>query len=261
LLLFLNAGLIDFYVQIPTMASAMNIITKALRKVYYMTIGKSPVLDRLFRYRGNPRDYWAKRGGQTYFEEQEAVQDRSQRSLFIANEMAQLKFESFLEVGCGYGKQLQNIKILKPEMSFAGCDFSRPQLLKGFEYFPAMQKRVVEADAEFLPFKDKSFDVVMSSAVILHNEYRKAQRIILEMIRVSRKFLVHNEDTDVTFSRYGYDLTKTYLAMNFRIVTSKQIPCSQNPEHTQFTVAEIPLNMERLHHEDVPLCYHKTDAR
>ena len=53
----------------------MNIIAKAFRKLYYLTLGKSPVLDRFFRYRGNPQDYWVKRGGEAYFEEQEAVQD------------------------------------------------------------------------------------------------------------------------------------------------------------------------------------------
>ena len=120
-----------------------------------------------------------------------------------------------------------------------------------------MVGRVAEADAEFLPFKDKSFDIVMSSAVILHNKHPKARRIIAEMIRVSRKYLVHNEDTDVTFSRYGYDLTETYRAMGFKIVTSKEIPCSQDPAHTQFTVAEIPEVNRGVKPEDVPLQYHK----
>ncbi|MFH1799447.1 MAG: class I SAM-dependent methyltransferase [Candidatus Omnitrophota bacterium] len=233
----------------------MNIIFKAVRKLYYLTLGKSPVLDRFFRYRGNPQDYWVKRGGETYFEEQEAVQDRTLRSQFIASEIKQISFSSLLEIGCGYSKQLKSL--YSPGISFFGCDFSRPQLLKGKEYFPDMAARVAEADAEFLPFKDKSFDVVMSSAVILHNKHPKARKIISEMIRVSKKYLVHNEDTDVTFSRYGYDLTKTYKSMNFRIVGSKEIPCSQDPAHTQFTIAELPSGDVTVRPEDVPLRYHK----
>lgn len=232
----------------------MNIIYRAFRKLYYSTIGKSAVLDRFFRYRGNPRDYWVKRGGQTYFEEQEAVQDRTQRSQFIANEVKQISFGSLLEIGCGYGKQLQSLH--SPEVFFVGCDFSRPQLLKGTEFFPPMASRVVEADAEYLPFKEKSFDAAMSSAVILHNEYPKAQKIISEMIRVSRKFLIHNEDTDITFSRYGYDMAKTYRAMGFKIVTSKEIPCSQDPAHTQFTIVELPSSSTRYEPKDIPLQYH-----
>ncbi len=233
----------------------MNIIFKAFRKLYYLTLGKSPVLDRFFRYRGNPQDYWSKRGGQTYFEEQEAVEDRTLRSQFIAGEVKQISFGSLLEIGCGYSKQLKNLS--STGVSFFGCDFSRPQLLKGKEFFPPMIGRVAEADAEFLPFKDKSFDVVMSSAVILHNKHPKAQRIISEMIRVSRRYLVHNEDTDITFSRYGYDMTQTYRAMGFRIVTSKQIPCSQDPAHTQFTIVELPAVDEAVRPGDIPLKYHK----
>jgi SAM-dependent methyltransferase len=234
---------------------------KAIRKIYYLTLGRIPIVDRFFRYRGNPKDYWIKRGGQTYFEEQEAVPDRSERSLFIAGEVSKLPISSLLEIGCGYGKQLQNIRRMRSDLVLGGCDFSRTQLQKGFEFFPEMAKWAVEADASKLPFEDKSFDAVMSSAVILHNDYRKAQRIIWEMVRVSRKFLIHNEDTDVTFSRYGYDMTKTYRAMNFKIIASRQIPCSQNPEDTQFTIAEIPLHMGKMRPEDVPLCYHKVDAR
>ncbi|MFH0983970.1 MAG: class I SAM-dependent methyltransferase [Candidatus Omnitrophota bacterium] len=233
----------------------MNIAYRAARKLYYLTIGKSPVLDRFFRYRGNPQDYWVKRGGQTYFEEQEAVEDRTQRSQFIAQEIKQISFGSLLEIGCGYSKQLKSMQ--SPGMSFFGCDFSRPQLLKGKEFFPSMVGRVAEADAEFLPFKDKSFDVVMSSAVILHNKHPKAKRIIAEMIRVSRKYLVHNEDMDITFSRYGYNLTKTYAAMGFKIVASKEIPCSQDPEHTQFTIAEISSPGLIVRPEEVALRYHK----
>ncbi|MFA6600700.1 MAG: class I SAM-dependent methyltransferase [Candidatus Omnitrophota bacterium] len=238
----------------------MTILDKVLRKIYGATLGRHVALDRFFRYR-EPHRYWKERGGETYFEEQEAVADRTERSDFIGGEVALLDFSSILEIGCGYGKQLRNISGRKRSVSFGGCDFSRPQLLKGFQYFSAMQNRVVEADAEHLPFRDKSFDLVMSSAVILHNEYRKAQRMIWEMIRVARKFLVHNEDTDVTFSRYGYDMTQTYQAMDFRVVESVEIPCAQSPADTQFTVAEIPSSAGRLRPQDIPLQYHKKSAK
>ena len=234
----------------------MNILQRAFRKVYHSSLGKIPAVDRFFRYR-HPHEYWKRRGGDAYFAEQEGVEDRTARSHFIAEEVSGLSFSSFLEIGCGYGKQLQNIQRRTSGMFFAGCDFSRPQLRKGFEFFPSMRGRVVEADAEFLPFADKSFDAVMSSAVILHNEYRKAQRIIWEMIRVGRKFLIHNEDTDLTFSRYGYDMTRTYRAMGFKIIVSKEIPCSQVPSDTQFTIAEIPVGPPAVMPGDVPLCYHK----
>lgn len=235
----------------------MNIIYRVFRKIYYLTIGRNPVWDRFFRYRGNPQDYWVKRGGQTYFEEQEAARDRTERSLFIAERVSPLPIRSLLEIGCGYGKQLQNIRRLRPDLTLGGCDFSRTQLQKGSEFFPEMAKWAVESDASQLPYPEKSFDAVMSSAVILHNEYPKAQKIIAEMIRVSRKYLIHNEDTDITFSRYGYDMAATYRAMNFNVIVCKRIPCAQDPSYTQFSIIEIPSETLILRPDDIPLKYFK----
>jgi len=234
----------------------MTIFRRALQKIYNGTAGRIPVIDRFFRYR-NPNDYWTRRGGDAYFQEQEAVKDRTERSLFIVEGVSRISPGSLLEVGCGYGKQLQSIQQSCPGLRFYGCDFSRPQILKGVEVFPAMGKRVVEADAECLPFKDKSFDAVMTSAVILHNEPAKARRIISELVRVSRKYLIHNEDTDVTFSRFGYNMAKTYQLMGFKIIVSKQIPCSQDPAQTQFSISEIPSGCSSISFGDIPLQYFK----
>ena len=226
---------------------------KTLRKVFYKLIGLNPIVDRFVRYR-NPRRYWQARGGNGYFEEQEAVHNRTLRSQFIAQEIKQLSYKTLLEVGCGYGKQLKNLDA--GGIFIAGCDFSHPQLLKAKEVCQSNHFHYVEADAENLPFQNKSFDLVLSSAVILHNEYEKAKKIISEIIRISRKYIVHNEDTDVTFSRYGYDLTKTYQKMNFKILKSVPIPCASDPSITQFTIVELPSPGYEVKPEDVPLAYH-----
>ena len=207
-----------------------------LRKIFYKAVGLNPYLDRFVRYR-NPKAYWRKRGGEGYFQEQEAVHDRTLRSQFIGEEISRLPYQSLLEIGCGYGKQLRNL--YGRDIFLVGCDFSHPQLLKAKAYCTDRIPEFVEADAEALPFKDKSFDVVLSSAVILHNRHEKAQKIISEMIRVARKFVVHNEDTDITFSRYGYDLGKTYERMNFKVLKSIPIPSAPDPSITQFTIVEL----------------------
>ncbi len=229
-----------------------NIVVRALRKFYYQFIGANPLVDRFFRYR-RPREYWQKRGGEQYFDEQEAAQDRTRRSEFIAGEIHKLQLRSLLEVGCGYGKQLRNLA--SKDIFLVGCDFSAPQLRKAKEFCDDCQVCLVEADAEKLPFRDKSLNAVFSSAVILHNDYDKAKKMIAEMIRVSQKYLIHNEDTDVTFSRYGYDLRKTYEKMNLTIIDSKHIPCSPDPTITQFTIAELPHGNYRVNPIDVPLQY------
>jgi len=227
---------------------------KLAKKIFYKIVGMNPYVDRFVRYH-DPRKYWQNRGGDLYFSEQEEVQTRTLRSEYITSRLKQYPYRRLLEIGCGYGKQLKNLADGK--VILIGCDFSRPQLLKAKDYCKGMPLRLVEADAEFVPLKSKSVDLAFSSAVILHNNYRKAQAIVSEMIRVSRRFLAHNEDTDVTFSRYGYDLCKTYERLGFKIRESGTIPCEADPSITQFTVAELPSEQIIVRPEDVPLAFHK----
>ncbi len=224
-----------------------------VKKIFYKLIQLNPVVDRFFRYR-NPKRYWNQRGGDGYFQEQEAVLGRTFRSQFIGNEINKLDYQSLLEIGCGYGKQLKNFK--HGEAFIAGCDFSRPQLLKARTICPEVSNVLVEADAEKLPYKSKSFDIVLSSAVILHNEYGKAQKMIAEMIRVGRKYIVHNEDIDITFSRYGYDMKKTYEKMNFKVLKSMPIEGAEDPSITQFTIVELTSLNQVVKPDQVLLQYH-----
>lgn len=237
--------------------NSADLLGKLSRKIYEGTFGRFPVLDRFFRYR-DPKGYWGKRGGDRYFAEQEAVSGRTRRSEYLARELKKYPYRSLLEIGCGYGKQLKNL--YRPEADFAGCDFSRPQLEKAKEHCAGLPVRFIEADAESIPVPDKSFEMVFSSAVILHNEYEKARRILAEMIRISRRYIAHNEDTDITFSRYGYDMKKTYEKLNFRVLQSGAIACAEAPAITQFTVVELPDPSVRILAEDIPLQYHHAPA-
>ncbi len=234
-------------------ARALGLASKIFLKVYYKIVENHPLIDRVVRYR-DPKKYWQRRGGDRYFAEQEAVADRTLRSQFIAGQIKNLPFRSLLEIGCGYGKQLKNIHL--KGLFLAGCDFSHSQLLKAKEYCPEVASRLVEADAEALPFEDKSFDLVLSSAVILHNEMPKAKKIISEMFRISRRYLVHNEDTDLTFSRYGYDMKKTYEQLNFKILGSREIPTAADPSKTQFTIVELDSSSVFVKPEEIPLQHH-----
>lgn len=225
-----------------------------LSKAYERFVGWNPLLDRWIRYH-DPKKYWCQRGGAGYFAEQEAVEDRTLRSRFIAEQLKQLDYTSLLEIGCGYGKQLVNFK-KSPATRLVGIDFSRPQLVKAREYCGAATPFFFEADGDSLPFKDESFDVVLSSAVILHNAHEKARAMLAEMIRVSRKYLVHNEDTNVTFSRFGYDIKRTYDRMGFRVLVADEIPSAPNPSETQFVVVEVPEKKPLLRPEEIVLEYH-----
>ncbi len=196
------------------------------------------MLHRLLRYR-DPRAYWRRRGGEKYFQEQESLSEREMRSRYIAAKLGALPYGSVLEIGCGYGKQLKNLKS-DASCRVAGIDWSFEQLQKAKEICAGIRPWLLEADAAKLPFRDKSFDLVLTSAVIMHNPEPQARAILAEIQRVGRRIAAHNEDTDVTFTRHGYDLGKTYQAMGLKVLESDRIPLQDVPEnHTQFTLVDL----------------------
>jgi SAM-dependent methyltransferase len=206
---------------------------KALRRA----LGRWPGWKRRLLYH-DPRRYWSLRGGDDYFREQEGQPARAERARWLAERVAAYRPASILEVGCGYGKQLREIRRLW-DVPLAGVDFSASQLNKARDYLGGLDRiDLVLASGGALPFADRSFDLVLTSAVILHNPPPAAERIRREVIRVSRRLIAHNEDTDVTYNRYGYDTAAWYRAADIAVLESRRIPVGPDPSHTQFCVAE-----------------------
>jgi ubiquinone/menaquinone biosynthesis C-methylase UbiE len=90
-----------------------------------------------------------------------------------------------------------------------------------------------------LPFPDRSFDLVLTSAVILHNPPAEAEAIRREVVRVSRRLAAHNEDTNVSYNRFGYDTAAWYRAQGLPVLESGPIGVDSDPDraHSQFCVA------------------------
>ena len=92
---------------------------------------------------------------------------------------------------------------------------------------------------ERLPFADQSFDMVVTSAVILHNPPELAERIRREVMRVTRRFAAHNEETNQSYNRYGYDTAQWYRHQGVVLAESGPIPMDPDPSASQFCVAVI----------------------
>lgn len=209
----------------------------AIHKGMRRALGRWPGLKRRLVY-ADPRAYWTLRGGDEYFLEQEGQPGRSARSEWLADRIASYHPATILEIGCGYGKQLRAIRT-RIDAAVTGLDFSPSQLAKGRDYLREIDRvHLVLGSGTTLPFPDRSFDLVLTSAVILHNAPEAAERIRREVVRVSRRWTAHNEDTDVTYNRYGYDTAAWYRANGFTVVESGPIPTDPNPSITQFCLAE-----------------------
>jgi SAM-dependent methyltransferase len=207
---------------------------KALRR----TLRRWPTWKRRLLY-ADPRRYWTLRGGEDYFREQEGQPARSARIEWIADQLARYEPGSILEVGCGYGKLLRELR-RRLDVPMVGVDFSLTQLEQARRYLgPAGGIELLLGRGEQLPFPDGSFDMVVTSAVILHNPPPAAERIRREILRVARRFAAHNEETSRSYNRYGYDTAAWYSARGIELAESGPIPADPDRSSTQFCVAVV----------------------
>ena len=111
------------------------------------------------------------------------------------------------------------------DVPLVGVDFSPTQLAQARAYLDGLDGiELVLASGTDLPFVDGGFDMVLTSAVILHNPPAAAEQIRCEVIRVARRFAAHNEDTDISYNRYGYDTAAWYRAAGITLAESGPIP-------------------------------------
>ncbi len=208
-----------------------------------------PSLKRRVLY-ADPRHYWTLRGGHEYLAEQEGQKARTARSNWLAHRIADCKPMTILEVGCGYGKQIANIRrIVGDVVQITGIDFSLSQLSLAQTHLRSDDNVfLIHGSGDRLPFADHSFDLVLTSAVILHNPPEIADKIRQEVLRVARCWCVHNEDTDTTYNRFGYDTAAWYQARGLNRVDSSKIPVevfaeSDDPagesERSQFCLVDL----------------------
>jgi len=117
------------------------------------------------------------------------------------------KFKSILDVGCGYGQDLVLIKDEFPKVRIAGIDASRERIIEATEALGNIQ--LVVGYASELPFKDKSFDISFTDAVLMMGGTARSILILKEMVRVTKGkiFLIetHSKVTedDAKFLEYN----------------------------------------------------------
>lgn len=96
--------------------------------------------------------------------------------------------KSILDVGCGRGLPMQLIKIrMKPKRT-VGVDLFEPYLSEAKK--KQIHDEYIIADARKLPFKNKSFDVVIALQILEHLSKKDAWKVLDKMEEIARKQVI-----------------------------------------------------------------------
>ena len=117
-------------------------------------------------------------------------------------------FTSVLEIGCGYGPNLEHLARRFPDVQVLGIDINPNSVREGNVRLAELgfnRVRLAMGRADALPFTDRSIDIVFTDATLLYIGPDKIMKVIAEMTRVSRRALLFIELHDMeSGSRHVY---------------------------------------------------------
>ena len=101
--------------------------------------------------------------------------------------------DKVVEISIGTGR---NIKYLNPNAAFYGVDISLGMLKQCQKKMKRLKREIIllQAEAEFLPIKENSFDVVFSAGGF--NFFNDPGKAVIEMLRIAKsgaKILITDE--------------------------------------------------------------------
>ena len=193
-------------------------------------------------YKTDPRGYWQLEGGRKYLKDEAFLLGPGSMSEMqgrvLATEIRALGATRVLEVGCGYGRMLRELS-QNISARLCGADFSESQLLAGREYVaPAVIPFILADATEGLPFRDSSFDLVYTQGCLMHVPPPSDKSFRGELVRVSRRYIVHTEEFKDSVHTFAHDNEGHYGTLGCRLI--KMIPYPVNPagQHLTFQVFE-----------------------
>lgn len=142
---------------------------------------------------------------------------------------------TILEVGAGSGADLLELKKLGYKVTFS--DNSSISIKKIVKIDP--QLKTVKCDARHLPFSSRTYDLVYCLGLLEHFSYKDRQKIITELFRVSKKYILIDVPQSYTLTsiikktlmafgkwEYGDEIEFSYKKLNNEInETIKENKC------------------------------------
>lgn len=122
------------------------------------------------------------------------VRERNRRQVvLLIDDLRDRPRARILDVGCWYGQHRAELSAALPQVSLTGVDLSRSMLVSAREYLDGRPIRLIQADAARLPFRDGTFDVVITTGSVSFIHPRHVGAVFDELLRVARERIYHFE--------------------------------------------------------------------
>jgi SAM-dependent methyltransferase len=149
-------------------------------------------------------------------------------SKWLANDIFKPKNpSSILELGCGAGRNLALIEQAIPDINMFGVDINESAVRIAKNELSPKAQVSVKSVYHLECFKTNSIDIIFTYGLLMHIPHDKVGRLILEMHRISRKWVVHFElhgpSHGFDYFRYPRNYKKIYDELKVTTKTSYQI--------------------------------------
>ena len=157
----------------------------------------------------NPKTIWKLRGLTFHTEEyQKRIFPQHE---WLVEKVKQFGSKSVLEVGCGFGRNLELLmNAVDHQIEISGSDISK-QMLKRAGKIPGIDpKNLHQVTAGKQPFDSGAFDLVFTHGLLMHIMPNDLGDTIQEICRVSREHVIIMEQVDAGDAN-SYTFTHSYL--------------------------------------------------
>ncbi|GEM_PF-1798404 len=145
---------------------------------------------------------------------------------------------TILEVGCGTG--MYTVYWVRPSIKLYGLDISRGMLKRSADKIDSINTFFIEGDAEHLPFRDRSFDAVLSVNTIEHlDDVRVALKEIARVCQDGGKIVLSVPNGNFS-ARYRMMLMQALEWFMDRIV--KHIPKPAETPNDDFIHRDLTMD-------------------
>lgn len=145
-----------------------------------------------------------------------------------------LNYKDICEVGAGAGIVAKYIYNLNNDVNLTCVESSDTHISQMKENFDKsidiikpnidVRANIIKSLAQEIPLDDNSFDIVYTSTVLMHIPFILVPKVIMEITRISKKYILHVENTNnelntVIIGNQKSDLNK--LTLNYEKIYNK----------------------------------------